>query len=321
VVEVSNLSDALAAIGHPGLPSSRSPVLQSADATLLTLATLDKDGQATWHGIWLSGKEAKSLGPVVPSCLLAKGAKVPAATTMLVDLVQAAHRSYVEWLDTLGERLDALELRPDPAPLAELSGLLHAVAGIRKQIVRLEVLVTELDGPIGQGFDGLRDLLPAVRVEVTHLDELSSGIAQGARDLIAIRNAVEANRLAGFANELGATSNRIAELANTSNIRMLGVAYIALVIAIVSVVVLVPNTGATILGMPSAAWVPGVWVDVILVVLAVVPAVVVFTRPWVLRTLRGLPLSEGRTAEGLRDLPEEGVSSSGRSTTVIPPTR
>jgi hypothetical protein len=321
VVEVANLSEALAAVGRPGIAPSRSPVLRSSDATLITLATLDAGGQPTWHGLWISGKDVKSLGPEVAASLLVRGAKLPPATATLVNLVQAATRSYVECLDALGERLDALELRPDPAPLPELSAMLHALAGIRKHVVRLEVLVSELDGPLGEDFDGLAGVLPPLRVEVSHVDELSSGIAQGARDLVALRNAVEANRLAASANEIGATSNRIAEFANTSNIRMLGVAYVALVIAVVSVVVLIPNTGATILGMPSAAWVPGWWVDVILIVLAIVPAVLVFTRPWVRRLLVGLPSSEGRTSEGLRDLPEESSSASGRSTSVIPPTR
>jgi hypothetical protein len=321
VAEVSNLQDALVAVGHSSLSSSRSPVLRTAEATLVTLATLDKDGQPTWHGIWVAGKEFKVLGPDVPACLLVQGAKVPAPTRSMIDLLQAANRSYIEWIEVLGERLDGLELRPDPAPLADVSGVLHAIAGLRKQIVRLEVLVSELDGPLGEKFDGIATLLPAVRVEVTHLDELSTGIAQGARDLIAIRNSIDANRLSAFANQLGETSNRIAEVANTSNIRMLGVAYIALVIAVVSVVVLIPNTGATILGMPSAAWVPGLWVDVILVVLAIVPAIVVFSRPWVQRTLRGLQYSEMRTSEGLTDLPEEAVSPSGASTSVIPPPR
>jgi hypothetical protein len=222
----------------------------------------------------------------------------------LVDLVQAAYRSYVEWLESLGARLDALEGKPDPAPLTELGALLHALAGTRKQITRLEVLVAELDGALGSNFPGLEKYLPAVRAEVDHLDELSAGLAQGVRDLVAIRNAVEANQLAAAANRLGEVSNRIAALANTSNLRMLGVAYIALVLALVSVVVLIPNTAATILGMPSAAWVPGLWVDVVLIVLAVVPMVIVFSRPWVWNTLRGLPSYERRTSEGLSDLPE-----------------
>jgi hypothetical protein len=321
VVEVSNLDEGFAAVGRPGAPGSRSPVIQTADATLISLATLDAEGRPTWHGLWISQAEVKVLGPAVPSCLLTRGAKVPPATVALVDLVQAAQRTSVEWLETLAGRLDALELRPDPAPLEELSSLLHAIAGARRHIVRIEVLTSELEGSLGERFEGLAKMMPPIRVEVAHLEEVSIGIAQGTRDLVAIRNAVEANRLASVANQIGTTSNRIAELANTSNIRMLGVAYIALVIAIVSVVVLIPNTGATILGMPSAGWVPGWWVDTILVVLAIIPAVVVFSRPWVLRTLRGLPSSEVRTAEGLLDLPEEPVAGPGRSTSVMPPTR
>jgi hypothetical protein len=137
-----------------------------------------------------------------------------------------------------------------------------------------------------------------------HLDGLSNGIAQGVRDLVSIRNAVESNRLAESANRLGEVSNRVAALANTSNLRMLGVAYIALVLALVSAVVLIPNTAATILGVPGAAWVPGIWIVIILVVLAVVPIAIVFSRPWVLRTLRGLPAFEVRSGEGLEDLPE-----------------
>jgi hypothetical protein len=232
------------------------------------------------------------------------GAGLAAPTAMLLDLLQAAYRSYVVWLEVLGGRLDALEGHPDPAPLPELGALLHAIAGVRKHVERLTVLVTDLAGPLGTLFPGLVSELPSVRGEVLHLDGLSSGIAQSVRDLVAIRNAVEANRLAEAANHLGAVSNRIAALANTSNLRMLGVAYIALVLALISAVVLIPNTAATILGVPGAAWVPGVWIVVILVVLSVVPVAIVFTRPWVLRALRGLAASEVRTGEGVDDLPE-----------------
>ncbi len=304
MADVTTLAEALSAIGHPGLTSSRRPVLRTAEATLLTLATLDGDGTPVWHGLWIDAKGTHALGPSVPSSLLTEGAKPSPATVPLVDLLQAAYRSYVEWLEALGGRLDALEGKPDPAPLPELGALLHALAGARKQIVRLEVLVTELDGALGANFPGLAPYLPPVKVEVSHLDELSAGLAQGVRDLVAIRNAVEANQLAAAANRLGEVSNRIAALANTSNLRMLGVAYIALVLALVSVVVLIPNTAATILGVPTAAWVPGYWVDVILIALAIVPMVIVFSRPWVWHTLRGLGSYERRTAEGLSDLPE-----------------
>jgi hypothetical protein len=304
VADVATLAEALTAVGHSGLSSSRRPVLRNADATLLTLATLDRDGNPEWHGIWIDAKGVRALGPAVTTSLLVRGTKVAAPTVLMLDLIQAAYRSYVEWLENLGGRLDELVGKPDPAPLPELGSLLHAHAAARKHIVRLEVLIAELDSSLGAHFPGLEAFLPTLRGEVAHVSEISAGQAQGVRDLVAIRNAVEANQLAAAANRLGEVSNRIAALANTSNLRMLGVAYIALVLALVSVVVLIPNTAATILGMPSAAWVPGLWVDLLLIVLAIVPMVVVFSRPWVWRTLRGLSSYEGRTAEGLSDLPE-----------------
>lgn len=304
MADVATLAEALSAVGHPGLSSSRRPVLHGADATLLTLATLDRDGSPVWHGLWIDAKGVRELGPEVSSSLLVRGTKVAPATVTLLDLIQAAYRSYIEWLEMLGGRLDALVGKPDPAPLPELGALLHALAATRKHIVRLEVLIAELDSSLGTNFPGLDAFFPALRGEVAHVDEISAGQAQGVRDLVAIRNAVEANALAAAANRLGEVSNRIAALANTSNVRMLGVAYVALVLALVSVVVLIPNTAATILGMPSAAWVPGLWVDALLIALAIIPMVVVFSRPWVWRTLRGLSGDESRTAEGLADLPE-----------------
>jgi hypothetical protein len=240
----------------------------------------------------------------VPACLLTQDAKLAPPTTALLDLLQAAYRSYVDWLEVLGGQLDTLEGQPDPAPLNELGALLHAIAGVRKHIERLTVLETDIGGPLGASFPGLAPQIPAIRSEVMHLDGLSNGIAQGVRDLVAIRNAVEANRLAESANRLGEVSNRIAALANTSNLRMLGVAYVALILALISAVVLIPNTAATILGVPGAAWVPGPWIVVILVILAVVPLAIVFSRPWVIRALRALAASEVRTGEGLADLPE-----------------
>jgi hypothetical protein len=68
--------------------------------------------------------------------------------------------------------------------------------------------------------------------------------------------------------------------------------------------VLIPNTTATILGMPSAEWVSGFWVVVIVAVTAVVPIVIVFTRPWVVALMRGLGGFERTSREGLQDLPE-----------------
>ena len=82
----------------------------------------------------------------------------------------------------------------------------------------------------------------------------------------------------------------------------------ALILGLVSAAVLIPNTAATILGMPSAGWVPGAWVDVVLVLLGLIPILVIFTRPWVVGMLRTLRESEVRVTEGIADLPERPLS-------------
>jgi hypothetical protein len=236
--------------------------------------------------------------------MLSESAHLSGSSAHLIDLLQAAARSYVEFLEGIAIRFDQLESRSDPPPLADLVALQQASARARQHVVRFTVLVADLEGPLGTAFPSIAGPMATVRGELGQIEALSFGLAQGVRDLVAIRNAVEANRLSEAANRLGEASNRIAALANTSNLRMLGVAYLALFLALVSVIVLFPNTGATILGMPSAAWVPGLWVDLILVVLAVVPMVLIFSRPWIRRMLAGLTTYEARSAEGLADLPE-----------------
>jgi hypothetical protein len=312
-----SISDALSAIGHPGPAPPRRPVLRHGSATLITLATLGADGAATWHGLWIDPKGARGVGPTPPRSAVASGTTLAPSTTALIDLLEAASGSYVERLEGIGSRLDVLEARPDPAPLPELASLLHALAGVHQHIGRLTVLVAQLEGALGTQFPGLADSLAVLRGTAAHVDGFCAGLAQAVRDLVAIRNAVEANQLAEAANRLAGQSNRIAALANTSNLRMLGVAYIALVLALISAVVLIPNTAATILGIPGAAWVPGIWIVVILVVLSVVPIVVVFSRPWVLQTLRGLPGSERRTEEGVSDLPEVRAQDVNRDASLL----
>ena len=272
--------------------------------TLIVLATLDAEGRPVWHGIRVDAMGARAVGPAPPTSLLVETSHADPTTSALLDLLQASARSCLERLEELGGRLDELEVRPEPPSVVALAQLQRAVGGVRQHVERLGVVAADLNGPLGAAFAGLAAPLGTVEREVDHLEGLSASLAQGVRDLVAIRNAFEANRLAETANALGATSNRIAALANTSNLRMLGVAYLALVLALASVVVLFPNTAATILGMPSAAWVPGIWVDLVLVALAVVPLALVLSRPWVRRMLAGLGSYETRSAEGLSDLPE-----------------
>jgi hypothetical protein len=272
--------------------------------TLIPLAVLSSDGRATWHAVYIDASGARALEPVPPHSLLSEGAGLDAGTRALLDMLQAASSSYIEYLEVVGRRLDDVQAKPDPPNLTELAQLQRAIALVHPKVSRLTVLIAELGGPLGTRFPGVADRLPAIRSDAAHLEEFVNGLSQGLRDLVGLRNAVESNRLAEAANELGRVSNRIAALANTSNLRMLGVAYLALFIALLSVIILFPNTGATILGMPSAAWVPGLWVDVILIVLAVVPLVFVLTRPWVRTMFSGLSSYERRGAEGLSDLPE-----------------
>lgn len=298
------MGEALEANGLPAQPVPRRPVLHGPGGTVLLVATLDAEGRPSYHGVWLSRAGTRWLGPHPPGSLLATTHRLGGITGDLVNLLQAAARSYLDRLEELAERLDAVEAHADAASVADLAALHRSYRALREHVGRLGVTVSELDGPLGESFPRLPDVLPQVKPELQHLEEFSSWIGQGIRDLLSLRSAAEGNRLSVATNRLGEVSNQIAAFANTSNIRMLGVAYVALLLGLVSAVVLIPNTAATILGMPSAAWVPGIWVDVILVVLAVVPIVLVFSRPWVRRVLGAFRVSESRTAEGLSDLPE-----------------
>ena len=302
--DVRTIPEALVAAGAHRASPPRRPVLRSANGTLLTVATLDRNAAPLWHAVWVTGTDVRFLGPEPPPSLLRQSAQLSGVTALLVDLFQASSQSCAEALEEIASRFDHAEEQSVSTRLGELEGLQRALARVRPHVVRLSVIAVELEGSLGARFPGLPAALGALRSEATYLETLSSGLSQGVRDLVGIRRAVEANRLAEAANELGRISNRIAALANTSNIRMLGVAYLALFFALLSVAVLFPNTGATILGMPSAAWVPGVWVDGTLIALAVLPLVVIFSRPWVRRMLAGLRSYEARSSEGLSDLAE-----------------
>ncbi|HLM69945.1 MAG TPA: hypothetical protein VK423_00985 [Thermoplasmata archaeon] len=271
---------------------------------MIPLAILSPDGRTTWHGVYIDSSGARALEPTPPASLFSEAPGLDPGTRALLDLLQAASSSYIEDLEIVGRKLDDAQAKPEAPSLTELTALHRAIAQIHPKVARLSVLVTELGGPLGTRFPGLADHLPVIRSDAAHLEEFVNGLSQGLRDLVGLRNAVEANRLAEAANEIGRVSNRIAALANTSNLRMLGIAYLALFIALLSGVILFPNTGATILGMPSAAWVPGIWVDVILLLLALVPLLFLVTRPWVRHMFSGLASFEGRSAEGLADLPE-----------------
>jgi hypothetical protein len=302
---VRSLPEALQRLGRGPGDLSRHPILHGATGTLLVLAVPGADGTPQWAGVWVSEAPPVFLLPVeVPTRVsIAHGIDGPAAR--LVDLFAEAIRRYLEEAERLDVEVAALQAQGIRAPVAEVWRLHRASANLRGWVDRALVVAGEAGGPFAGAFaGGLDRVLPSVERELERVRALAVGVQQSLSDLILMRNAEQSNRIAETANQLSEFSNRIAVLTNTSNIRMLGITYVALLLGLVSAVVLIPNTAATILGMPSAAWVPGLWVDVILVALAVIPLVVVFSRSWVHRILADLRATEARTAEGLQDLPE-----------------
>jgi hypothetical protein len=307
-----SVPEALREVGLTTAEPPRRPVVERETTAVILLAVLGEDGTSTWQGLLVGPSGERAVGRRAPPSELGKRAGLSGPTPPLVDLLVAASISYLEQFERWGRELDELESRTEHPDTEQLSRIQRGLLRAHRHLVRLERLLGELGGPLGGRFPGIATVVPSIATDVARTGDVASGLLQSVRDLSVLRTAIDANRLALAANDLGRTSNAIAALANNSNVRMLGVAYVALVIALVSVVVLVPNTAATILGMPSAAWVPGIDVDVVLVVLAIVPIVVVFSRPWVRRMLGHARAYEARSAEGLSDLPEFPPAEAGR---------
>lgn len=280
------------------------PILHGPAGTLITFGLPASDGPIRWAGVWIAPSGPRFLQPVppLPGPAAAHGLSGPSGE--LFDTFLIASRVYLERVEEIDGQLATTQEAGPSVPLSEVWKLQRRLAVVRAHIGRALVGLAECGGRFGEMFPGFGDAMTALTGELIRVQELAQNVHQALSDLIMLRNAEDSNRIAEAANELNRVSNRIASLANTSNIRMLGITYLALVLGLVSAVVLIPNTGATILGMPSAAWVPGPWVDVILVVLAIIPLALVFSRPWVRVMLRGLGEYELRVSEGVRDLPE-----------------
>jgi hypothetical protein len=307
----TTLADVLTSLGdRPDRPPPHA-VQHGGAGTLLALPVPATSG-TSWRGIWIRADGVDFLGGSSPASGLSLSFHLTGDAAKLVDVLVEATRAYIETAEAIDERLTKLQAKGRDAPSATLWELQREVAALRSNIGRAVVVAAEVGGPSIARFPGAETAVGAVVREVDRSRELAAAVQQSVSDLILLRSADEANRIAESANQLSKTSNRIAELANISNIRMLGLTYIALVLGIVGAVVLIPNTGATVLGMPSAAWVPGWWVDAILVVLGAVPFLLVFSQPWIRRILRDLRSAEGRAVEGVADLPELAVEGSVR---------
>ena len=307
----TSLAPALEAVGRPPSDLARHPVLHGNGETLVTFGRPAATGELRWSGVWLSPAGVQFLGEEPESRGAARSHRLSGPAAQLFDTVVDVARLYLERIEELDERLSEAQQRGRTVPLPDVWRLQRQAALLRALIGRSLVALAELAGPFAAAFPGLSTALPSLEGEMGRVQQLCANLQQSLSDLILLRNAEESNRIAELANELSRISNRIAALANISNLRMLGLTYIALVLGLVSAVVLFPNTAATILGMPSASWVPGVVVDVALVLAAAVPLLLVLRSRWVRALLGGLPNYEARASEGIRDLPE--VTPEGRT--------
>jgi hypothetical protein len=282
----------------------RRPVLRGTDGTLITVPLPADGGPVEYRGVYIGPAAAELVGPPAPAHGLSKLRRLPGVAGQVTDLFVEASQIYLERTEELDRQLAALEERGPQVPTAEVWKLERRAARLREQEGRAVEALAELgrlsaDGPLKFG-----NAIAPLETELERTAELTRSVQQGLAALILLWNTEHGNRLAQTANELGAISNRIAELQNISNLRMLGITYIVLLLALVAAAISIPNTAATILGMPSAAWVPGIWVDVILIVLATLPIAVIFSRKWILTFLREFGRYEARSSEGIADLPE-----------------
>ncbi|MCI4354291.1 MAG: hypothetical protein L3K06_02875 [Thermoplasmata archaeon] len=299
-----SLSEALTAFGRPATEIPRHPVFHGPAGALVTFGVLSGTGPIRYSGVWIGPKEIRFLEHEPKETGAAGAHQLRGNSALLFELYLAAARAYLERVEEIDERLAEAQQRGRSIPLSEVWTLQRHVAAVRAQIGRALVGFAECTTRFSDRFPAIEPAAPTVTGELVRVRELAMSVQQGLSDLILLRNAEESNRIAEAANALTRTSNRIAALANTSNIRMLGLTYIALVLGLVSAAALIPNTGATILGMPSASWVPGIWVDLILIVLIVIPAWLIFSRRWVRKILVDLEGAETRAEEGIDDLPE-----------------
>jgi hypothetical protein len=301
---LTRVSDALAELGLPSEVPPRRPVLRGSSGTLLSVGVPVERGRTDWAGAWFTATEVSLLGPVPGVGGVQEFPGLPEATARVARLLGEVARTCLERTEDADADLAELQERGSRAPLGQVWQIKREVAGYGTLIGRALVVLAECEGPMADRLPQIERVAHSIESELERVRGLIQGVQTASSDLVLLRNAQESNRIAEMANELARISNRIASLANISNVRMLGMTYLAFLLALIAAVVLIPNTGATILGMPSAAWVPGIWVDVSLFVLAAVPIYVVFRQRWVWRMLHELRDFERTAVEGVRDLPE-----------------
>jgi hypothetical protein len=304
----NDLDRALAVFGQPLGKLPRHPVLHRPEGTLLSFGIPGPDGTPSTEAVWVRPDGVGFYGPSGLQPGPSVGHGLTGASAELFDRWSESVRMFLEAIEDVDEQLDELESKGTSIPTAVVWQLQRTTSGLRAQIGRAIVAAAECAGPLKSNFPQFDDAYPSLLGELLRVQGLAAGVQQALSDLILLQSARQSNHIAETANDLSKASNRIAQLANISNIRMLGLTYVALLLGLVSAAVLIPNTAATVLGMPSAGWVPGPWVDVSLVALGIVPIALIFSRPWVLAMLRTFRDSEVRVTEGIADLPERPLA-------------
>jgi hypothetical protein len=298
------LEEALEALDQPTDRGPRWPIMHGKAGTLLAFDVPVDGGKVRWTGLWVTPTSIQFLDVDPPEPHGSRAHRIEGNAAGLFDRYILAMHEYLELISELDEEIADIQGRGPSVPLAAIWPFKQRASRLRAGLARAMSVSAECSTLFEERLPGWKKVFPSIEAELVRLQQMVAAVEQSVSDLILLRNAEESNRIANAANDLSRTSNRIAALANISNIRMLGITFLALFLALISAVILFPNTGATILGMPSAAWVPGIWVDVSLALLAIVPLVWVLSRPWVRRMLKDVHDYESRIEEGLADLPE-----------------
>ncbi|MGI0131056.1 MAG: hypothetical protein ACREDE_11040, partial [Thermoplasmata archaeon] len=245
----------------------------------------------TYVALFLSPAGVELYGPPPESRRMSSAMHLTGPSAELADRLVLASRVYLQRVEELDEELvelgEAWSIRLDLKRVREVG---RRCSRLRREVARALSVAAEGARLSEAELPAFDRASPSILGELERVQQIAEGIDQGIANLLLLQNAQ--------------MSNRIAALANTANIRMLGLTYLALIFAVVGAIILFPNTGATILGMPSAAWVPGIWVDAILVVLAIIPISLLFMQGWLRRMLREVAGFETRSAEGIADIPE-----------------
>jgi hypothetical protein len=267
------------------------PVIHTEKGTLFSFVLLDEKFQSTYLGLLLAPGPIELLGPPPESRRLSSALHLEGPTAELADRIGQAARGYLERVEELDEQLVSIgDGWSGQLDLGKLRIVGRHCSLLRREIARTLSVASAASRLAEDELPGVERVAPALIDELERIQQSAEGVDQGISNLLLLQNAQMSNRIAAFAN--------------VANIRMLGLSYLALILAVVGAIILFPNTAATILGMPSAAWVPGYWVDLIVAILAVIPIVILFSQSWLRRMFREMGGFESRSSEGLADIPE-----------------